>query len=227
MEKQEKLEQLNKAMDGVKLLMNEAVKNVYAKEMLPLVQSTTNFKLKMKTDVYEDWCEITFDLGDWKKEWGFDFTISLTHDKLIELKHGWLSGVSKEQRPYLIERDKIIGKLWDKEEQIKAVFENVKKERNKLLDTYNALEREAWGIEREIAQEKRQHYLDMLSVGSKWVYKWELDSDYKRPMTIIKITPKLVFYHRTYGAHTRMKIVDMISQLEAGNIVRYEEPKEE
>ena len=228
MTKQEKLEQLRQALKGVKLLMTEAVRNVYKSEMLPIIESTTEYKMKMKSDVYEDWCEITFDLGDWNKEWGLDFTIRLNHNKLIEMSHGWLSYTTLEQRKYLIERDKIVGKLWDKEEEIKAVFINAKKAREEMVDTCSALEREIWVIEDEIAQEERKQYLGMLTIGSKWVYEYEKNSPYKRPLTIKKITNKLVFYDRAYSAismdnSTRMKISEMVSELKNGRIIRFEE----
>jgi len=228
MTKQEKLEQLRQALKGVALLMTEAVRNVYKSEMLPIIESTTEYKMKMKSDVNDDWCEITFDLGDWNKEWGLDFTIRLNHNKLMEITHGWLTYTTLEQRKYLIERDKIVGKLWDKEEEIKAVFINAKNARDEMFDTYNALEREIWAIEDEIAQEERKQYLGMLTIGSKWVYKWEQNSEYKRPMTIVKITNKLVFYTRAYSPFStnnsnRMKITDIVRNLKNGEIVKYEE----
>lgn len=228
MNRQEKLEQLRQTLKGINMLISEAKEKIYREEMLPIIESTTEHKMKI-TKCFDEWCDVSFDLGDWHKEFGLDFTIRLNGDKQVEISHGMLSCISKEKRPYIIERDRIIGKLWHYENEMQKVFDDIRHAQNELYETFWKVEKEISAIEIAIQEEEKKHYLELTKVGSKWVYRWE--NEHKRPMTIEKITEKLVFFNRKYSSlgdnSTRMKITEWVKSLKNGDIVAYEEEKAE
>lgn len=227
MEREELLKSLRQANAGLENAKNNEIRAIYENELLPIVQKCVvgDYKLKVES-FYERGCEINFDLGDCESDFGLDFGIRYNNiHNIIDMSHGYLSGNTMPIRKYLIERDKIIGHLWDYESDLIDVFKKVNEIEN---DYYNArikVERQIWDIEDKIKTEKRNEALKRLVVGSKWVYTYAP----KRPLTITKITEKMIFFERPYQSYgnnsNRAKISDMVSDLEYNQLVEYKEEK--
>lgn len=228
MNREELLKSLRQANAGLENAKKNEIRAVYDNELLPIVQKCVvgDYKLKVER-FYEGSCEITFDLGDWHKEFGLGLSVRYNNiRKDIELNHGYLSGDGDfDIKQYIVARDKIIGHLWDYESDLIDVFKKINEIEN---DYYNArfkVERQIWDIEDKIKTEKRNEALKRLVVGSKWVYTYAP----KRPLTITKITPKMIFFERPYQSYgdnsNRAKISDMVSDLEYNQLVEYKEEK--
>jgi len=228
MEREELLKSLRQANAGLEHAKNNEIKAIYEKELLPIVQKCVvgDYKLKVER-FYEGSCEITFDLGDWHKEFGLGFSIRYNNiRKDIELNHGYLSGDGDfDNKQYIVARDKIIGHLWDYEIKLVEIFKKINEVQNDYYDARFKVERQIGDIEEEIKTEKRNSALEKLKVGSKWVYTY----DKERPLIITKITEKMIFFERPYKSwgnnSNRAKISDMISDLEYNNLVEYKEEK--
>ena len=226
MNKKEQLEQLKQGLRGIRLAHENSKRAILEKHLLPIVQGCCDKDFKVKlTNSFGDWyCNITFDLNDWEKEFGLDFSIRV-YKKLIDLSHGSLSGDTTQVRAYLIERDKIIARLWDKNDEIVACFEEVSKETNKYWDTCWELERQITEVENSIKEEETKEVLNQMTIGSKWVFSWDIGN--KRPITITKITPKTIYFERDYQSwgdnSKQMKIKDMVSYFKNGSVKKYED----
>ena len=225
MTKEEQLKALRQSIYGLDIARASAKKTIITSKLLTIAQSCcdSGFKLKAKNNFGDGWCELTFDLNDSSKEFGLDFTIRVNTHNQIELTHSWSSGDQTSVRQYLIQRDKIIARLWDKNDQLVECFDLMKKEDDKYYEARFSIERQIGVIEQELENEKRQKALEQLTVGSKWVYKWGKD----RPLTITKITDKMIFFNRQYYALSsdntdRKKIADMVKDLNLGNLIKYE-----
>lgn len=226
MTRDEQLKALRQAIYGLDVARENAKKTIIINKLLPIAQACcdSGFKLKAKNNFGESWCDLTFDLNDFGKEFGLDFSIRVNTHNQIELTHGWMSGDTTPIRPYLIQRDKIIARLWDKNDELVACFKEMKQEDNKYYDSRFDIERQIGKLEMEIEQEKTKQALDQLKIGSKWCYEW----DKKRPLTITKITEKMVFFERRYNTLSsdntdRKKITDMISDLKNNHLIPYVE----
>lgn len=226
MTKQQQLEQLQQARNGVIILMANAKQTAYDTKVLPIVQSATTYKMKIK-NIGSKLCDVGFDLDDRKKEFGLDFTISLDWTtELLRFNHGWINGETEEQRKYLIERDRIIGKLWDKETELTQALKDTENANKDLMETCNKLDFEIMVIRNQIDEEERKEVIAMLTIGSKWVEKWDLNTnkEHRRPMTIDKITAKMVYFHKPYCSYadnrTRMKLNEMVYAIKKGDIVK-------
>ena len=224
MTKQEQLQELQHTYASVSKLKKSNIKEVYDKQLLPIAQSCCDngFVLKVENGWFnEDNVDLTFDVKD---NWGFEFHIRLDSRKMIEISHGLMSGLRAEQRPFIIQRDKIIGRLWDKETELLGVFEAVKQEQAKTDDLLYDIQRKIWRLEDEIKQEETDRALKELVAGSKWYYAW--DKEDKRPLTIIKITKKLVFLDSPFSyGEQRIKIEDIVGWFNRGEILKVEGDK--
>ena len=221
MNKQEQLQELRHTYASVSKLTKDNMKDIYESRLLPIAQSCCDngFKLKVSGGwLSEENVELTFDLGDWNKEFGLDFNIRLNSNKMIEISHGILSGYTLEQRPYLIQRDKVIGKLWGKETELLAVFDAVKKDKRKTEDFLWDIQIKISQIESEIEREETEQALKELAVGSKWYYKW--DNDKRFVLTISKITEKLVIIKDRNDYEKRYKIKEIARQVVSGDLLK-------
>lgn len=226
MNKQEQLQELRGTLTSVRKLVDTNTKEVYEKQLLPIAQGCCDngFVLKVSNGwSCDEYINLTFDLGDWEKEFGLDFTIRLNAYKMIDISHGSLSGDTRPIRKYLIQRDKIIGRLWDKETELLGVFEAVRQERNKTYDLIDEIQRKVWRLEDKIKQEETDRALKELVAGSKWYYKWDNKTE-KTPLVIKKITSKLVFtndYPYSFGER-RFKIYDIVRKVNDGILIKFE-----
>lgn len=222
MNKQEQLQELRHTYASVSKLSKSNIKDIYESQLLPIAQSCCDngFKLKISSGWFsEENVELTFDIDTW-----FNFHIRLDSRKTIEISHGLYSGYTLEQRQYLIEMDKIIGRLWDKETELLGVFEAVKKDQAKTYDLLNDIQSKIWRLENEIKREETEQALKELVAGSKWYYAW--DKENKRPLTIIKITKKLVFLNSPFSyGEQRIKIEDIVEEFNRGEILKIEGDK--
>lgn len=161
-------------------------------ELKDIISSCSTFPIKEGWISFEGSSfDFAFDRGD-KNNFGLDFHIYIKGD-LLELSHSFgLSGERDyllEVRPYLIERDKLIAKLWDKEKEIIDLY--FKYQKKDIFSFYDITFRELEQLESEQRIKENQERKDRL-LGEAKSYKYF--KIYNTYYGIIKICDKIVKY---------------------------------
>lgn len=179
------------------------------------IQAKTDKKLVIRGSVeyYKQPCEVYvgvefFNEETGKTDFGSDFSIYYKRqyskdEPKFEMGCGTIGSYSREERPYQIDRMRLMLKLWDSEEELVSLFNSLPRSAN---DMANAMQRQADKEEAEAkklaAKQKEQEVRSKIKVG----YTFEDNQDNGNfKYTITKITPKRVYldlvhsYKSTHG----------------------------
>lgn len=165
-----------------------------AQPILALVQSLADKGFTIKLGSVSSYgIEFNFDRGD-DKNFGLDFKIYYNSSfKAIEISHscGLSAGFEymKAIRPHLIQRDKVVARMWEHE----ATFENWFLDISKFEQEHNAKIDDIDYEIRQLDYKARQEVLAKLKVGMKICFAQQYDED--RVATIVKIARKYVTFN--------------------------------
>jgi len=190
-----------------------------AKELLKIVQDTTTCDICLTPFIGYEYVEFNFVLEN-QDNFGLDFRVSYNDYRGLELTHplgGYACG-SKALKPYVKERDKIIAKLWDNEEQIIDFFKKLKKQYDQATTTISEL---SWELDRIVIEERNQAYLkaiNQVSVGKTFKFSWQKGTwEEDKVYVITKITDKLILTDNY--SYRRVKKTDFAQMINKGQII--------
>ena len=197
--------------------------NEKAKDLLNLVQRATEFEICLTHFINYDYVEFNFVLKE-QDNFGLDFRVSYNDYRGLELTHplgGYACG-NKALKPYIKERDKIIAKLWDKEEEIIEFFKELKVQYDKATTTITEL---GWKLSNVINEEKLQDFNEAMAqvkVGRKFKFSWQKGTWHENTTWLItKITDKLIFTDNY--SYKRNKKSDFANLINNGSVFWVEE----
>lgn len=198
----------------------ETALQVKAGELLNIVQKCANVPiiLSRSISIYS----VEFNVKANGKNFGLDFSVRYSeHSKQVEISHS--CGLSaddeymKEVYPFIKERDRVIAKLWDYEEQIIRFFIEFRKIDSNFVDLICNVRNQLDELDYEEKKAKQDAVLKRLVVGSKW--QTSVKSPYRRAYEVEKVTDKCVFMNdKRYNKN------DFVNDVVNG---RWEEAKEE
>lgn len=190
-----------------------------AKDLLKIVQDTTTFEICLTPFMGRDYVEFNFGLKE-QDNFGLDFKVSYSDYLGLELTHplgGYACG-NKFLKPYVKERDKIVAKLWDKEEEIIEFFKELKAQYDKATTTINELD---WKLDSVVSEEKMKAFNEAMAqakVGRKFKFSWQKGTwEENKVWEITKITDKLIFTDNY--SYKRNKKSDFAQLITNGRII--------
>lgn len=203
-------------------------------KVLDIVQPLTKYQLVCDLDRYTNNNHISlyFYSSDYVIEFATDIDIHLNSDSQIEISHSvGFSGSTSERvktRPYLIERDMLVAKLWNKQDKLLKLIKSWKSNKihDKLQKAITEKDYANQELNEAIEQANKNKYLEKAK-SSKYFYECYGGCNYYY-YGIVKITEKMVYYNKvqkSYGGDyyvssitkKQMKLGEFLSNVKCGN----------